>query len=225
MGVSLKYIGQAAMDNYFRDYKPNTGFFELNDFIFRAAATISSFYQKIYDVNYQELRQDKINKTELVSFDPDILSVQEMEIKDNEAKLKFPVMSFLSDKSSTGYQFLLPIKPKEVTFERSSMDDLWVYQYVPKTSRVFWRPQGGKIKFFKNFNGGLITAELYYIPSVMNSEGEIFGDAIIPDGLMEMAINGTIAAMRQVLPQTVKETNDLNQNSIMQSEINKEAVK
>lgn len=232
MAVKLSLIGQYAMDAYYKEYKGNTGFFELNDFIFKAAATIADYYQRMYDAKYLELRQEKRAKEELVGFDPDILSVQELEIDNSlngksEVNLKYPVMSFLSDKSGVGYQFLLPLQPSSgVTLERSSMDELWLYNYIPTTHRIFWRPQNGKLRFYKNALCNIQTVELYYIPSVMNSDGEILGDAMIPDGLMDVAVNKTVATMRGIEQgQVVKMANDGNENKIMETEVNKTALK
>jgi hypothetical protein len=226
MAVHLSYIGQAAMDNYYKDYKGNTGFFELDDFIFRAGATISNIYQQTYQDSYKELRQDKNNKEELVAFDTELLSVQELDVKGLESEVNCPVMSFLYDKSNTGYQFLLPIEPKDVIFERSTMDDLWIYDYLPYTNRIFWRLQNGKIKFFKNCLGGIKKVQLYYIPSIQNKNGEIYGDTMIADGLVDMAINGTVLKMRQIEQGIiVKKENDLNNNMTIETEINKEALK
>lgn len=225
MAVTLKYIAQSAMDAYYRDYKGNTGFFDLNDFIFRAGASVAEYYQKTYDQKYAELRQEKRHRDELIGVDTDLLSVQELTVKDGEATLKFPVMSFLYDTSGMGYQQLISIKPKEAVLERSSMDELWQYNYLPKTCRIFWRPQNGKLKFYMNANANVSLVELYYIPSVMNSQGEVFEDAMIADGIMDYAINATIAKLRQVEAQVVKESNDFNENKIMQTEMNKVQLK
>lgn len=225
MGVTLKYVGSLCMDDYYRDYKGNTGFYELDDFIARAGATVADYYQKAYDAKYAELRQEKRSKDELVGIDPDLLSVQKLTFKDNEATIQFPVMSFFSDKSSVGYQFILPVPANQVIMERSSMDDLWLYQYIPTSNRVFWRPQNGKIKIFKNSNCNVNEAELYYIPSVMGKDGEVFGDAIIPDGIVDYAINATVAKLRQVEAPVVKMSNDENENSTIQTEVNPKAVR
>ena len=230
MAVTLKYIAQAALDNYYRDFKGNTGFFELDDFIFRAAATVQEFYQKAYEQKYQEQRQERTQKMELVGVDPDLLSVQTLTFEtkpglQHSAEIKFPVMSFLYDQSSVGYQFLLPIEPSSVKLERGSMSELWQYEYLPKTNRIFWWPQNGKISLYQNSSCNVKEAELYYIPSVINCDGEILGDAMIADGLMNAAINGTVAAIKQLNPESVKMSLDNNSNSVLQLEANPNAAK
>lgn len=230
MAIPLKIIGQYTMDAYYKDFKGNTGFFELSDFIFRAASTIASLYQKMYDAKYLELRQEKIAKDELVGVDSDLLSVQELEIENSadgrsEAKLKYPVMSFFSDKSGVGYQFVLPVGVR-VNLERSSMDEIWQYNYLPTTDRIFWRPQNGKLVFYKNGVCNIKAVELYYIPSVMDCDGEVFGDAMIADGLVDAAVNQTVAMMRQIEQgMVIKAGLDGNENKVLQTELNPNAIK
>lgn len=227
MGVQLKIVAQTAMDNYYRDFKGNTGFFELNDFIFRAAAVVTEFYQKAYEQKYNELRQEKKSKDELVGVDPDLLSVQTLEVEtkpglEHFASLKFPVMSFIYDKSSVGYQFLQPVEPNRVTLERGSMDEKWEYPYLPTSNRILWWPENGKIKFYQTGSCNVKVVDLFYIPSVITCEGEILGDSIIADGLINTAVNATVAAMRQLVDQkVVKESLDGNNNPILETEINK----
>lgn len=225
MAVTLKYIGSSAQDLYYRDFKGNTGFFELDDFIFRAGVTVAEFYQKLYEQKYQELRQERTQKDELVGIDPDLLSVQELAVKDNEAVIEFPVMSFLYDQSSTGYQFVMPVNPKGVKLERCSMAEIWQFDYLPTSNRILWLPQNGKLKFKTTGNCNIQAVELYYIPSVMSKEGKVFGDTMIADGVANIAINQTVATMRQIEAKVVKESLDGNSNATLETEINKQALK
>jgi hypothetical protein len=226
MAVQLRFIGQSSMDLYYRDFKGNTGFFELDDFIFRAATTVADYYQKTYEQKYQELRQTKSAKDELVGVDQDLLSSQELEFKDNIATLLYPVMSFLYDKSNVGYQFLLPIQPSDVKFERASLDEVWQFDYLPKSNRIFWLPQQGKIRLQKNSTCTIQKAELLYIPSVIDKTGKVFGEAMVADGVAAIAINQTVAAMKGLSDSTiVKESLDGNENKTIQTEVNPKAVR
>lgn len=231
MGVQLKFVAQAAMDEYFRDFKGNTGFFTLEDFIFRAGSVVADYYQRLYSEKYAELRQERQAKDNLVGVDPDVLSVQELKVENtlngkSEATLLYPVMSFLYDKSGVGYQFVLPVEPSDVKLERSSMDEIWQQDYLPTTNRIFWRPQNGKIIFTSKGVCKVQSVELYYIPSVMNTEGEVLGETMIADGLVSIAVNATVAAMRQLQANViVKEGLDGNNNPTLQTEINKAALK
>lgn len=220
MGVQLKFIGQSAMDKYYREYKGNTGFFTLDDFIFNGGIQVAEFYQRLYNEKYAELRQEKIHKDELVGVDEELLSSQELEVKDNIATLQYPVMSFLYDKSNVGFQFLLPVKPSDIKLERSSLDEVWQFDYIPETNRVFWYARQGTLRFKKNSACTLQKVELLYIPSVMDKEGKVFGDAVIADGVANAAINGTVAAIRALEAKIVKESLDGNSNMALETEIN-----
>lgn len=220
MAIQLRFVGQNAMDLYYRDFKGNTGFFELDDFIFRAALALAEFYQKSYDQKYNELRQEKSAKDELVGFDQDQLSSQEIEFKGNIGTISYPVMTFLSDKSNCGYQFLLPLKPWDVKFERASLDEEWQFDYLPESKRIFWYPKQGTIKAQKNSACTVQKAELLYIPSAMDREGKVFGEALIPDGVANTVTNMTVAAMRQLEAPVVKESLDGNENKVLQKEVN-----
>ncbi len=225
MGVLLKYIGSSAQDLYYRDFKGNTGFFTLDDFIFRAAVTVAEFYQKLYEQKYQELRQEKIAKDELVGVDQDLLSSQELSFKDNVATLQFPVMSFLYDKSNVGYQFLLPVNPADVKFERASLDEEWQFDYLPVSNRIFWYPKQGTVKLQKKTACTIQKGELLYIPAVMGKDGQVFGDAVIADGVAATAINQTVAVMRSLVEgKPVKMSLDNNENVTIPTEINPNAV-
>lgn len=232
MAVTLKYIAQASMDSYFQNYKGNADFFELDDFIFRAGAVITDYYQKMYQAKYGELKQDKRAAIDLVGFDSDMLSVQVLEVlKDKETQeyystLTDPIMTFMYDHSNVGYQMLLPLSPKNVNLERTALNELWQVQYLPFTDRIFWLPDNGKITYIKKGFCNIKSVSLYYIPALMNKDGEVLGEAQIADGLVDMAINATVMRMKGIAEGTVvKETNDGNSNKIMETEINKQALK
>lgn len=228
MGMPLKYIGQAAMDNFLQNYRTSSDFWTLDDFILRAATTIADYYQKVYDQQYAMLRNDKTD--EIVAFPTEILSEQVLEVekKDGEAfvTLLAPQMSFMGDNQTSGIQEVVSIKPRGVQLERSNISEGWQNKLLPFTGRIFWSVEGERIVFFKKgfCNIGLI--KLYYVPAIMKRNGELLQDAIIADGVADMAINATVAKMKQLSTGTVvKESNDGNSNKTMESEINKEAVK
>lgn len=232
MAVTLKYVAQAAMDDYFQNYRGNANFFDLEDFILRAGSVIADFYQKTYQQKYVELKADKRAAIDLVAFDQGMLAMQELDVKYDKDEGEFvstltqPVMTFLYDQSGVGYQLLLPVNPKSTKLERTSLNELWQVQYVPFVDRVFWMPENGKIKYIKKGNCNINKVKLFYIPALQNQDGEYIGDAQVPDGIVNMTITGTAMLMKQVAEGTVvKQTNDLNPNKIIQSEINKEAVK
>lgn len=232
MATRLKYIGQSAMDNYYQNYKGNADFFDLPDFIFRAAAFIAEFYQQIYMSKYAELRQEKRHSIDLVSFNSDMLSVEALtvtmdkETREYTATPTARVMTFLYDQSNVGYQNMIPVSPKNVNLERSTIDELWQLQYVPFVGRIFWIPDQGKITFYKKGDCNITKANLYYIPALMNDDGEVYEDAVIADSVANTAISNVPGIMKQIAQGTiVKQTNDMNPNKVMESEINKTALK
>lgn len=232
MSVTLKYIAQAAMDNYLQNYRGNTDFFDLDDFITRAAAVVADLYEKTYQQKYAELRATKSAKFDLVAFDEGMLSVQELavtydkEVGEFSSTLTAPVMTFLYDQSGVGYQLMLAVNPKSTKLERTSLNELWQIHYVPFVDRVFWMPEDGKIKYIKKGNCNINKVKLYYIPAVQDEDGEVMPDTKLPDGIANMVITGTAMLMKQAAEGVVVDkTNDLNPNKVIQSEINKETVK
>jgi len=230
--VTLNYIGQTAMDDFYQNYRGNADFFGLEDFVFRAGAIIGEYYQKLFMAKYNELRQEKINKAELVGFNVDMLSQQDLTLKLNKemqeyrATLSQPVMTFTFDQSETGYQLVMPLTPRNVNIERTSISELWQVQYLPFTNRIFWYPDNGELVFLKKGNCNVSKVRLYYVPSLRNKDGEVIADAPISDAIVQMAVTTTVAAMKQEAQGVVvKETNDLNPNKNLESEINKNALR
>jgi hypothetical protein len=223
MPATLKFIGQAAMDNYFLNYRVGSDFFNLQDFTLRAATTIAEYYQKIYDQQYAMNRADKTD--EVVAFPTEILSEQELQVerKENEifATLLIPTMAFLGDNQTSGIQDVIPVSPFDAQLERSNVSEVWQYKLLPFTNRLFWRLESGKIKFFKKGRGNINIIRVLYIPAVMDIEGNIFEDAQIADGVADMAINLTVAKFKQLSAATiVKELNDGSANKILENETN-----
>lgn len=223
MAIQLQYIGQSAMDGYFQTYRDNSGFWTLEDFILRAATIIADFYQKSYDAQWQVNRQEKTD--EVISFSSEILSevdlVVEKEKGEQFVTVPIPVMAFLHDKQSTGIQELLPINPHDAQLERSNITELWQLKLNPLTNRIFWYKRGDKIFFYKKGVCNINEVKLLYVPSVMDAEGNIQVDALIADGVAEMAINMTILKMKQEKDGVVvKKLNDLNENKILENESN-----
>lgn len=227
MAVTLKYIAQAAMDNFLQNYRSNSDFWTLDDFMLRAATTIAEFYQKSYDAQYQMNRAEKAD--EVISFAPEILSEQVLRVinKDGEkyATLEFPAMSFLHDNQSTGIQDVLPLSPNNAQLERSNIYETYQYNLLPFSNRIFWRMRGMKILFFNNGRGNINEINVLYVPAVMDRDGNVLEDTLIADGVADMAINVTPLKLKQQKEGVViKQTNDLNANPILQTELNETAL-
>lgn len=223
MAVTLSYIAQATMDNFFQNYRANGEFFVFEDFALRAATTIADYYQKSYDAQYAMNRQEKTD--EVISFSSEMLSEQilKVERKDQEvfATLTAPIMAFIHDKQTTGAQELIPVNPHDAQLERSNITELWQLRLNPLTNRIFWYVQGNTIRFFKKGFGNINEVKLLYVPAAMDANGNIQLDALIADGVADMAINVTVLKMKQVKDGiVVKEINDGQGNKILQNEAN-----
>jgi hypothetical protein len=223
MAATLVYIGQQAMDGYLQNFRSNSEFFTLEDFVFRAATIIAEFYQKSYDAQYAMNRADKTD--EVISFSSDMLSEQDLKVERKKqetfATLTAPIMAFIHDKQTTGAQELIPVIPYDAKLERSNITETWQYNLMPLTNRIFWRLQGNRILFFKNGFSNINEVKLLYIPAVMDKDGNVQEQALIADGVAEMAINATVMKMKQEKDGIViKELNDGNQNKVLQNEAN-----
>jgi hypothetical protein len=223
MPKQLKYVAQDVMDMFYRDYKGNSDFFDIDDFIEFTGNNISGIYQSFYQEKYNENVKDK--KEEVVTFDSGVLSEQVIEVKDNgtgtlEGKLLFPVMSFTYDQQSVGFQDVFVIEPKESNYEleRTNISSIWSLRYMPVTNRAFFYSDINTIKIIKKGNSNINKVRVLYIPTM-------FPEAVIPDGIIEVAIEKTVQSMRTMIAgKIVKESLDGNKNEIAQTEIDQNTL-
>lgn len=222
MGQPINLVAQIAMDDFYGNYKSGTDFFTLNDFIDRCSFVIADVFQKSWEAQYVIMRSEK--KDELVTFDPTWLNEQVLEVKsvDNEkmALLQKPVMSFLSDKCSAGIQFVLSVKPNAgIELERISLAEMWQLKLTPYIDKVFFTPQRDKITFAEMGNGRVNKVRVLYVPKVGI-------DMEVPDGLIDYTVTNVVAKMKGFKEgQVIKKSIDGNQNEVLQTEMNKMALK
>jgi hypothetical protein len=217
----LPIIAQKTMDVYYGSYKSSSQFFDLNDFISHCGTTLADIYQKEFKQKYAELRSEK--SEDVVSFPADWLLEQKIKVqrKDNEtfAELDKPVMAFTYDNQVVGVQEVLPLKPSDAKLERTTTTALWQKSHLPYTNRIFWYVQSTKIKFFNKGGCNINEINVLYIPSISN-------DMLVPDGVEKLVVDTTVATMRELVQGTVvKKTIDGNQNAILETEVNKLALK
>lgn len=223
MPKQLKYVAQDVMDMFYRNYKGDSDFFNLDDFIEFTGNNISVIYQSFYQEKYNENLKDK--KEEVIVFDVGMLSEQIIEVKDNgtgtlEGKLLFPVMSFAYDQQSVGFQDVFVIEPKESNYEveRTNISSIWSLRYMPVTNRAFFYPDINTLKIIKKGNTNINKVRILYVPTM-------FSDAIIPDGIIEVAIEKTVQSMRAMIAgKIVKQGLDGNKNEILQTEIERDSL-
>ncbi len=218
MGQPIDIVAQYTMDAYYRDYKGNSDFFDLDDFIYHCGATAADFYRQEWAAKYAELKAEKSES--LVSFGDDQLVTKTLKAKTINggyvAEIDFPVLSFTYDTQYTGIQSVFSHGNE---LERSSSNQRWQFSMMPVTNRIFWYVTGNKIYFYTKGHCNVGEIEVSFIPG-------IGPDMIVPDGISRYVIDTTVGMMRQLeAGKVVKETNDGNKNMVLESEINKAALK
>lgn len=221
MSIPIKDVAASAMDAYYKDFATDNDFFKLNDFITRCAYTLANIYQQQYLMLYAEQRADRNDG--LVTFDPLWLNVQELEVKRKEgggyfAAYNKPVMSFSYGNSSPGIQEVVASSPNDgLVLERASFAEMQQLNYVPYVNRIFFIPMKTGLGIIQKGNCTVSKLNLYYVPQA----GE---DMDVPDVLSDQVVNETVDRMlgRQVI---VKKTADGNPNMVMETEMNKNAIK
>lgn len=223
MGVPVEIVGSRAMDAYYGNFAANSDFFKLPDFIARVGYVLADFYFNLYREQYAELKAEKTDG--IVTFDPLTLNEQILEVKKDGDNLfapyDKPIMSFAYSDQVAGVQYVSVIEPSGVgEAERISPTAKWQLDAVPFMNKIFFIPSKLGIKLIKKGNCNVSKISVLYVPSASTK-----GGYDVPDVLVDDIINKTVAAMRELKPTVIKKTNDQNQNMIMESEINKNAVR
>lgn len=221
MAEQLPIVAQRTMDQFFQSYKSSSQFFDIDDFVFYTGATIADIYRQEAQAKYTELRS--LRQEEVVSFPADWLLEQRLKIarKDNEtyAELVEPVMGFSWDNQVIGVQDIIPIKPIDAIFERTTQDAAWQSRHLPFTNRVFWYVKRNRIVFQNKGGCNINEVSVLYIPAINDS-------MLVPESIVDMAITQTVMKMKQVAQgAVVKKSTDGNQNMVMEGEINKQSLK
>lgn len=222
MATPLTLVGQRCMDLFYQQFKSNSDFFELSDFISYAGDTLSDYYLQEYKQLKAQMRADK--QEEVVSFSENTLLQQEVKVENEDGELvgtlKSPVLTFPYDEQSSGIQFVLPVASRDCqNIERANMSFLWKKKHLPLTDRIFWYPEGpAKLKFWTNSNNNVTKVNVFYVPSVNAA-------MLVPDTLVDYITTNTVTKMKAIKQGTViKKAQDLNQNVVVESEINKASV-
>lgn len=221
MAIPIKDVAASAMDAYYKDFATDNDFFKLDDFITRCAYTLANIYQQQYLMLYAEQRADRNDG--LVTFDPLWLNVQDLTVKRKDgdgffAEYTKPVMAFAYGNSSPGVQQAIAISPNEgMVLERATLAELQQFKYVPYVNRVFFIPMKTGLKIIQKGNCTVSKLNLYYVPEA----GE---DMDVPDVLAAQVVDETVDRMLG-RPVIVKKTADGNPNMVMETEMNKNALK
>ena len=122
-------------------------------------------------------------------------------------------MAFMGDNNTSGIQEMFIIAPVGgCELMRTSISARFQLQYLPYTNRVYWYGDRQKIVFVKKGNGNVKTVRVLYVPSM-------YADALIPEGIVDAAINQTVLQMKNIYDNTiVKKSLNENQNKTMETE-------
>lgn len=222
MPEALPVVAQRTMDMYYMSYKSSSQFFDLDDFVFYVGATITDIYQQEAKVQYAELRA--VRNESVVSFPADWLLEQRLKVvrKNNETfvELEQPVMGFSFDHQVLGVQDVLPIKPSDAIFERTTQAAAWQNRLVPYANRTFWYALNKRILFSNKGGCNISEVNVLYVPAISN-------DMVVPEGIIKMAVDQTVATMKQLAQGTIekKGIDGQGQNKIMETEMNKMVIK
>lgn len=218
MPQQLKYVAQLAMDNFFQNYRGESDFWELDDFVSMCGNTISGMYYDIYKQKYAMLRQEK--KTELVAFDSGWLVEEIVTVKQNGIQylIEFDanVMTFPFDQNDIGIQNVFN---GFTELERVTLSTLWQLNHLPKTNRIFYYLDLGKIGIYNSGDYNVKELRVLYVPAMID------GESPVADGLIGDAIAKTVMSMRQMASgEIVDKTDDFNTNKILQTELDKNTL-
>lgn len=216
MPEPLPIVGQYAMDAYYTNYRSQSEFFELSDFIFHCGATLSDIIQKEYKTKYAELRANKSD--DVVGFPADWLLEQVVEVKEKDgemyAELINPVMAFSYDNQVVGVQEVVSMQPKGVRLERATVAEKWQLEYGPTCERIFWYIKGTTVCLVRKSLCSVKKISVLYIPAISES-------MLVPDGVIKQVIDQTVATIKELEKGlVVKKSLDGNDNKVMQLEAN-----
>ena len=225
MATPLNIVAQSCEDAFLQNYRVPTDFFNIEDWIFYTAASVSKFYQTLYEKEYQRMRSEGLD--EIVSFSNDFLSSQVLKVLPKEegliAELKAPVFSFVYDRNNSGIQNIFVVDPKpSYELERGNIDEFWQYNLLPVTNKIFWALDGNKIILKNRGQCNVGQIRVIYVPAISSDRP----DDEVPDGIIGDVINLTVGTMKQLAQGNVeKQTLDQNANKAFETEANLKQAK
>jgi hypothetical protein len=220
MPTPIPIVGQYIMDAYYQNYKEDSEFFSLSDFIFHGGATVGDYMRQEYDKARAELRQEKSD--EVVGFSEDLLVPVDIKVVNGVAVIPDNnfFMSFLYDRQTSGIQKIIVTKPSGyIQLERSNLFQIWQARYTTKSEVIYWYYDRGSIKFFTNGSMNVQEITMLYVPGVTQN-------MLVPDSLIDWTVSNTVQKMHQMKQGiVVKKSIDGNQNALPETEINKMSAK
>ncbi len=223
MPTPIDIVAFRAMDLFYQNYKSNSEFWDIDDFVAHCGGVLGSVYQQEYNRERAEARSEK--RDEVITFDPNILLIQEIEVKEEGgdiwAELECPVMSFPFDQQGVGLQEIMALAPRNsIHFERTTFAAKYQLDYIPNSRIIWFYLMGDKIMLINKSTTKLKKIRAFTVPSV-NSE-----KLLVPDGIVEYVITTAAMTIKQGAQGTVvKKSSDQNPNKIIQTEADLPLVK
>lgn len=223
MAVPIAIAAQRSMDLFYTNYKTNSDFFELDDFISHCAGVLGAVYQDGYQKMRAEMRQEK--KDEIISFDADILVEQLLDVVEKEGELysilKNPVMAFPYDEQSVGIQNIFDGLGRQIRFERTTLSAAqFQLEYVPVGNIIWYYKVKDRLKFVNKTPYRLGSIKVWTVPSVTDPE------LMVPDGVYEYVITTAAMTIKEGgKGAVVKKSLDGNQNKLIQTEADLSSLK
>jgi hypothetical protein len=222
MPKKLKHIAQEGMDLFYQNFKSDAEFWEISDVIALAGNAASAIYTEFYQQEYAMLRSE--GKDDVVAFDTGWLDEQILEIKQGDgfliADFINPIMAFPYDRQSVGVQNVFIEDPLSIyELERTSISAIYQLKYVPITNKIWFCKDRDRLILINKGTCEVKKIKVLYVPS-MNK------DANVPEGIAERVLTETFNLMRQAADKTVvKKSLDQNVNKVLETEIDKKALK
>lgn len=219
----IEIVGQRAMDLYYTNYKSNSEYFDLEDFVAHCGGVLGAAYEQEYQRARAEMRQEK--RDEIVALDASILIPEVGEVKEDDQGLYTILgtqpMAFPFDNQGIGVQDVDFVKPKSgIKFERTTAAGKYALDYIPTCMVIWFYVSGNKIRFVNKTNTKFDKIVALIAPSVNSPK------LLVPDGIVEYVITTAAMTIKQGASGTiVKKASDSNPNKIIQTEADLSSLK
>jgi hypothetical protein len=217
MATPINIVAQYVMDSYYQDFKQESEFFDLPDFVFHSGATVADYYRQDYEKQRAEIRQEKSD--EIVTFTDDVLVPVTLQVKNNASEKLPPILSFAYDRQNSGVQEVIVTNPDGVIVDRTNIAQIWQMRYLPKTNRIFWYLDRGVIKFYNVGDCNVNAIDVLYVPGISPT-------MMVPDSLIDWTVNNTVQKMKAIKQGVVvKQSINNNMNPTLETEMDKSQLK
>jgi hypothetical protein len=148
--ITLDRVAQMGMDMYFRDYAPESAFFNLDDFKLLACSTYAKLFND--DFQAQKTQNRNIDMFSYADMTASFLLSEEIEIQEREgikfAQTKLPLFAFLFDSMSSAIESITKIKDCPCgEIIKISNRDKWKLKHVPSSKNIYYYLMGDLIEF------------------------------------------------------------------------------